>query len=115
MNNYQDDPISTTVTYQGERLFGGSPVNLPARRGLILPLTWQLDDGVLLHYATAEVAGIRSDDRSLTLTMVPSNFVAGFTLEGYRCDEATIVHESGEGRRVQVHGKDGQIVLWKEL
>jgi hypothetical protein len=113
INNYQDDPISTTIAYEGETLFDGNPVQLPARRGLILPLEGQLHDDVLLHYATGEVAEITAGDAGITLSLVPTEFVAELTLSGYRCDEATIIRESGEKSRVQVHGQDGRIVLRK--
>ncbi len=116
VNNYQDDPISTTIMYQGETLFGGHPVHLPARRGLILPLKWRIDDDVLLHYATGEVAAVVPDEGgSLTLSMVPADFVAELTLNGYRCEGATEIGGGGEKRRVQVSGRDGRIVLWKEM
>ncbi|MGH2544461.1 MAG: beta-galactosidase, partial [Ardenticatenaceae bacterium] len=118
INNYQDDPISTTLTYEGETLFGSNPVHLPARRGLILPLEWHLDDDVVLHYATGEVAEIAAGDASITLKMVPAEFTAELTLAGYRCDEATVVRRvpfgRGEKTRVQIYGTDGRIVLWKD-
>jgi beta-galactosidase len=36
VNNYLDDPIETTVEYDGRLLFDGRPVSLPARSGTIL-------------------------------------------------------------------------------
>jgi hypothetical protein len=51
---------------------------------------------------------------SLTLSMVPADFVAELTLDGYRCEGATESGDSGEKRRVRVSGKDGRIVLRKE-
>jgi hypothetical protein len=114
INNYQDDPIATTIIYEGEMLFGGNPIHLPARRGFILPLEWQPGDGVRVHYATGEITGMRADDSSITLTVVPSDFVADLTLVGYYCDEATIVHDSNGQRRVQLQGKEGRITLLKD-
>jgi beta-galactosidase len=87
--NYLDDPIATTIRYDGDTLFGGHPVNLPARRGLILPLDWQVTDGVTLHYATGEVAEVTSSDTGITLRLVPDEFTAELTLNGFRCENAT--------------------------
>ncbi len=36
VNNYQDDPVETTVEYGGRLLFDGQPVRLAARSGTIL-------------------------------------------------------------------------------
>ncbi len=113
VSNYRDDPIATTVVYDGEPLFGGNPVRLPARRGLILPLGWHLAEGVQLHYSTGEVTAIQAEEGSLTLTVEPAEFVAELSLEGYRCEEAMMVDGAEGARRVQVRGTAGRIVLQK--
>jgi beta-galactosidase len=38
INNYQDDAVETTVEYDGQMLFAGQAITLPARQGLILPV-----------------------------------------------------------------------------
>ena len=106
VNNYQDDPVETTIACAGTPLFGGTPVHVPARRGLILPLDWQLREGVTIHYATAEITGITEDGSTLTLRTRPDEFVAEMSLSGYYCD-----HPTTEGQRVSVQGKDGVIRL----
>jgi beta-galactosidase len=111
INNYQDDPLSTTVTYDGQTLFGGSLVSLPARRGLILPLEWRLDDNVTVHYATAEVTAVTAAAGSLTLTLAPAEFTAELSFAGYECDQATIIADSDGRRRVRLSGQDGRIAL----
>lgn len=114
MTNYQDDPTTTTVVYDDKPVFGGNPVHLPAWRGLILPLEWHLNDDVVLHYATSEVTSVTVGDADITLKLVPSEFAAELTLSGYRCDGATLVHQSDQKARVQVNVKDGRLVLWKD-
>ncbi len=110
VNNYQDDPLSTTIQMNGEALFGGHPVCLPARRGLILPLEWPVGEGVFVHYMTGEVVEVQEDERGMTLSVVPEEFTAELSLSGYRCAGA----EAGENGRVQVRGTDGGIVLHRD-
>lgn len=111
VNNYQDDPVATTIEMAGERLFGGRPIVLPARRGLILPLEWQLDDGVLVHYATGEVSAVEREEPGLILQIEPREFVAELTLAGYQCEGASVLQQDGRRARVQLQGSDGRIVL----
>ncbi len=112
INNYQDDPIETTIAWQGELLFGGHPVHLPARQGAILPLEWQVTEGVLLHYATAEVRRVERAADSLTLHLAQDAFVAELTLSGWECPRAEPV--SGiTPTRLRVHCRDGRINLYK--
>jgi beta-galactosidase len=112
-NNYQDDPVATAIQLAGEPLFGGNAVCLPARRGLILPLDWQLDDDVLVHYATGEIVGVEREETGLVLQMEPREFVAELSLAGYRCDGATVIEEADGRARVQIQGNDGRIALRK--
>lgn len=112
INNYQDDPIAPVITYRGRPLFDGNPVRLPARRGLILPLEWHLGDDVVLHYATGEVTQVTVDAGRITLDLVPDEFVAELTSAGYICEQGDIIHDS-DATRVQIKGRDGQIVLRK--
>jgi beta-galactosidase len=114
INNYQDDPISTTIAYAGEALFSNNPIVLPARRGLILPLDWQLDDDVLLHYASGEVTSVTANDSTITLTLVPAEVTAELTLTGYHCEQATVVGKLGAKQRIKIETKDGRIVLSKD-
>ena len=62
VNNYQDDPLETFIEYKGAELFGGNPLRLPARRGAILPLDWQIREGITLHFSTSEVTAITGKD-----------------------------------------------------
>jgi beta-galactosidase len=99
LNNYQDDPVETTIEYQNESLFDGRLVHVPARQGLILPLEWQLNDNVLIHYTTAEITEITEDDATIVLKTRPAEFKAELTI-GIN--------------RLKLHGTNGQIVLRKE-
>jgi beta-galactosidase len=114
VNNYQDDPVATTIRLGDEMLFGENPVSLPARRGLILPLEWQLDDGVLVHYTTGEVTDVCEEERTITLQLEPADFTAELTLTSYHCAEAEVIHQKGDTTRVLVRRHDGRIVLRKE-
>jgi beta-galactosidase len=113
INNYQDDPVKTTVECAGRPLFGGNPVSLPARSGLILPLDWQPAPGVLVHYATSEITGVEANRQSLTLSTAQPAFDAELSLQGYRCPQAQPSRLADGSQRWSVHGQDGQIVLVK--
>lgn len=111
INNYQDDPVAPTITYNNEPLFGGSPISLPARRGLILPLDWQIKDGVTLHYSTAEIASMVDDGSTLTLKTEPAEFTAEFTLSTYSCEGATVIAETNGKTHIKLTSQKGKIVL----
>ncbi len=110
VNNYQDDPIETTVAYRGDVLFGGHPLRLPARRGLILPLEWRIKPDITLHYATTEVTGISADAKGITITFSSDAFWAELTAPDYDCAQ-TIPAPSGGGERRTVRGAEGFIRL----
>lgn len=105
INNYQDDPVAPIISRTDETLFGGNPVSLPARRGLILPLEWHINEGVTLHYCTAEICRVIDEGDTLTLKTEPAEFVAEFTLAGYVCEGATGT------TRVKLTSQEGKIVL----
>jgi beta-galactosidase len=111
VNNYKDDPVDTTIEYEGRLLFGGNPISLPARRGVILPLDWQLNGEVTIHYSTSEILEITTDDASLTLRAAQDEFYAEMTISGYICDQATVILESAGVLRIKVKSKEGVILL----
>jgi beta-galactosidase len=111
VNNYQDDPVETSVEYEKTLLFGGNPLRLPARRGAILPIEWELDDDVTIHYITSEIIEITKGDKMITLKTEQAEFFAELTLIGYSCDRSTLINKSGGAHRVKLQGKDGVIVL----
>ncbi len=86
VHNYQDDPITTTLSMRDVPLLGGEPLTLPARRGVILAIDWRVRPGVVIHLLTAEVIAVIDDGAGLTLHTEPAVFVAEVTLTGYRCD-----------------------------
>ncbi|MEZ4591256.1 MAG: hypothetical protein R3D55_08940 [Chloroflexota bacterium] len=96
LNNYQDDPVQTTVEYKNEPLFGGQPIHLPARQGLILPLDWRLNDEILLHYCTAEITEITQDGQTFLLKTRPDACTAEFIMPN---------------KQVKIASKDGQLQL----
>lgn len=109
VNNYQDDPVETIIRLEGRELFGGNPVRVGARRGLILPLEWQLEDGLILHYLTAEVAELQRGADEIMLRCEPAEFEAEISLPpGWQVDGFT---ERLDGmRRVRLTGK-GEVRL----
>jgi beta-galactosidase len=113
INNYQDDPVETTIEYEGELLFGGNSVALPARRGLILPLEWRLNRNVLIHYATSEIMKVTDNGSTIQMKMATEGVAAELTVTGYEGDGATTIHQSGEAKRIKVKNKDGVILLRK--
>jgi beta-galactosidase len=110
VSNYQDDPVSLTVRCAGAPLLGGHAVALPARSGAILPLDWQVQPGIIVHYLTSEVTGVSVQDGRLTLTTAQPAFHAELSLSGWRCDDRLIVSR-GDAQRVRLHGTQGEIVL----
>ena len=110
VNNYQDDPIETVITYDGAPLFGGHSLEIAARRGLILPLEWQIKSGILLHYLTSEVIEIVDEGAHLVIKTEQNNFFAELSLNGYRCDQSLIVSQDDQ-QRFTLHGSNGIIEL----
>lgn len=113
LNNYQDDPLETTVEYDGKMLLGGNTVSLPARRGTILPVDWKLNQDVMLHYATSEITEKIDNGSTMMLKTEQKEFSAELTLVGYHCDGSTFVSSSAGGQRVKLHAMDGVIFLQK--
>ncbi|MDD5367775.1 MAG: beta-galactosidase [Anaerolineaceae bacterium] len=111
INNYQDDPIETTIHYEGHPILGGDSVYLPARRGLILPIDWQLNDDVTIHYVTSEIIKKTDDGSVIVLKTERNEFSAEISLRGYRCDHSIPVQASGDMQRVRLPGTQGTIVL----
>ncbi len=113
VNNYLDDPVETTVAYQGEMLFRGKPLSLAARSGLILPLEWQVNAGLLVHSLTSEVVEITENESTLILKTAQDDLWVDMTLTGYRCENAAVLAVSGAAQRVLFHGEQGIILLTK--
>ena len=110
LNNYQDDPITTTVALAGHPLFDGHAITVPPRRGFILPLEWRPRPGVLIHYLTAEPVERREEDGRLLLRTDPPAFLASVSLRGYCVDEA-LVRGRGDDGRLHLHGREGVLVF----
>ncbi len=113
VHNYQDDPVETTITCAGRPLFGGQPIRLPARRGVILPLEWHPAPGVILHYSTAEVVALSLDQARIRIETDPPVFTAELTLAGYRC-AAPVGEHLGDGR-LRVRGTAGMMLIKREV
>ncbi|MEW5987921.1 MAG: beta-galactosidase [Chloroflexota bacterium] len=114
INNYQDDPVETTVAYEKESLLGGNLVHIPARRGLILPLDWRLNENVFIHYATSEIVEITDDDSTIQLRMAQAGFAAELTLSGYHCDDSITIQQSAPTRHVRVHSQDNDVIVLRK-
>lgn len=111
INNYQDDPVESRLGYDQIQLFGGNPVQIPARRGVILPLDWWIKQDVLLHYITSEIIEINTSDEIIEIKTALDEFTAELTLLGYSCDESVQVEESSIARKVRVQARNGVIRL----
>lgn len=114
INNYEDDPVETKIMYHGKPLLGGNPVHLPARTGQILPVDWQINKGILIHYITSEIVEIREDGKTIELKTQQDAFQAELTLDGYRYDGAVTIEGDRDNQRVAIQGTDGAIVLNEE-
>ena len=111
LNNYQDDPVETTIQCDGVPMLGNHVVRLPARSGLILPIDWRLTPEITLHYVTSEVLEKTLDGTGSVLKIAQDEFEAEMTLSGYHCEGATIVEQRDGRTRVRLHGQNGTIVL----
>lgn len=111
--NYQDDPVSTRIIYDGLTLFDGYPVSLPARRGMILPIQWQISEGITLDYATCEVTEVSDQGFELIIKTQEPEFDAQLTLTGYSCEQGSSTTMPDGRTRVILHVTDGMIVLHK--
>jgi beta-galactosidase len=108
VNNYQDDPIETTISASGAPLLGGHSLSLPARRGVILPLEWQLKPGILIHYVTSEIIDVIDEGARLTLKTDQPECFAEVSLTGYHADDSLILQRIDD-RRLKLHGRNGVI------
>lgn len=113
VNNYQDDPVSTVLHYQDSLLFGGNPIHLPARSGQILPLEWQLNKYIKLHYLTSEITDIKQHPTEWVIQTRQSQARAEISLSGYHCPEASLLETSAAFQRVQIATHNGIIRLRK--
>ncbi|GAB4402908.1 MAG: beta-galactosidase [Anaerolineales bacterium] len=113
VNNYQDDPIETRISWNGAPLFGGNAISLPARQGAILPLDWRVDAGAVVRYLTAEVVQVAREATSITLETAQREFAAELLLDGWECDGGETVEQSGQTRRIRLRGTEGRIHLRK--
>ncbi|MBL8096091.1 MAG: beta-galactosidase [Anaerolineales bacterium] len=111
VNNYQDDPVESTIAYAGQALLGGHPVRLPARRGVILPLEWRMSDAIRVHYATGEITSVTDAGGQVVIETEPAEAVLELTVRGYDCAEATVVADGPAGRRFHVQVTAGRLVL----
>lgn len=107
VQNYQDDPIETTIACAGTPLFGGHAIRLPARRGVILPIEWRPVPGITIHYLTAEAIGLSVDETGIRIETDPPTFTAELTLAGYRCEAPVFEHLSDD--RLRVHSAEGAL------
>ncbi|MDX2162409.1 MAG: beta-galactosidase [bacterium] len=113
VNHYQDDPLTTVISMMGQPLLGGSPVTLPARRGVILPLEWQVKPGITLHYCTAEITGVTEQDGRLHMTTEPADYTAEITLSSDYTPEAQLVERVGP-HRFKLHSTTGVMELTRQ-
>ncbi len=112
VNNYQDDPVETRIALWGQALFGGMSLCLPARRGVILPLDWQVRPGVRIDYLTSEVTGVVEEEDRLVLQIEPAQGTAQLSLDGYQVIHPAEVHHLPSGA-VRLTVQDGSLVLQK--
>ncbi len=113
VNNYQDDPVTTTLYHEEQALFDGHEVHLPARQGAILPIEWQFEDEILFHYVTSEIRHITRKDDRLIFETAQEEFAAEISIQGYICQAAKVIEETEGMQRVALTSHTGKIVLKK--
>lgn len=110
VSNYRDDPVETVISSAGVPLLGGNTVSLPARRGAVLPIGWQVRPGVQIHYLTSELVEVSDDGKRILLKTAHSEAVAEISLAGYQCAAPPDAEPLGGGR-VKLHVNRGVIEL----
>jgi beta-galactosidase len=110
VSNYRDDPVETVISSAGVPLLGGNTVSLPARRGAVLPIGWQVRPGVQIHYLTSEVIEVSDDEKRILLKTAHDEAVAEISLAGYQCVVPPDAEPLG-GDRVKLHVNRGVIEL----
>jgi beta-galactosidase len=112
VNNYQDDPVQVSLFAEGLLPSNGVTIALPARRGVILPVEWEIRPGVRIHHITSEIRGVTHAGTQLLIETDQREFLAEITLTGYRC-ESSLKASWLNGGRLLLHGERGAIVLIK--
>jgi beta-galactosidase len=113
INNYQDDPVETTVEYDNTILFGGNSVQVQARRGVILPIEWEIRPGVLLHYLTSEVVAIVEDEFTLRIKTDQNSFFGEISVTSFFSIDLPTRIQPGKSSRIKLHSNNGEILLYK--
>lgn len=76
LNNFDEYVKETRVVYQGKELFGGKPVTVPSKGGLMLPVQVPLDEDFKIVYGTGEIFGYgQTADRMTLAVKVPERSV----------------------------------------
>jgi len=110
--NYQDDPLETTLSSAGVPLLGGYLLSLPARRGAVLPLDWQVKPGIMIHYLTSESIEVIDEGMRVVIKTDQVEFFAEVSLSDYHCSD-TLILERISDQRLKLHGRNGVIELIK--
>ncbi len=110
-NNYLEDAIETTISSESVSFLGGHTLSIPSRRGVILPLDWQITEGITLHYITSEVIDITQTATGFTLKTDQADFDAEVSLIGYTVDQTLV--EKTSANRIQLKGRDGEIKFYQ--
>ncbi|GIV63830.1 MAG: hypothetical protein KatS3mg045_1169 [Bellilinea sp.] len=107
MEVFEIEQIQFVIRLNGQVLFGGRPLRVEARRGLILPLEWRLADGLILHYLTAEVTGLRRTADEIVLNTAPARFTAEIHLPPeWKVEGNKVLEQPGGLRRFIVEGEE---------
>ncbi len=67
VNNLDEYEKETVFTYKNELLFDGHKLTVPMRKGLILPINWQVTENVKVNYATCEFVDFKESPEEVTL------------------------------------------------
>ena len=67
----------------------------------------------MIHYVTSEIVEITDDGSNIVLKTDQMEFFAELTLSGYLCEPPMKIQESTGKQRIQIHRKDGALMLRK--
>lgn len=115
LHNFDDYEKKTSVTFKGEKLFGGKGLVIPRKSGLMLPIMTKLVDDIVIEYATAEIFGCTVLEKVLELkvrAIQDEEFI--FCSEQFEpvSEEGIHVEKLGQGRYlVQASKMSDEIVL----
>ncbi|MBN2504902.1 MAG: beta-galactosidase [Bacilli bacterium] len=112
INNFEEFDKESVIYSGKEKLFGGAKLFLPMRRGVILPLDWQVDRNLTIKYSTAEVSDLDISDSMISIRFKPLRKHEEIVFEGDFDIESTSKLERHKNK-ITILDDDEAEIIWK--